>query len=108
MKVCYFALRPVHTGDRTYETGEIIPEATFWHRVNIYVENGSLAPVLVATLPRDLQKQVKEWEEEQVLKEMLRQEEEEDVPDEAETQDDDGDGDEDADAEAEPAQGVAV
>lgn len=60
MIVTYFAL--VSFDD--YTPGDIIPGAGSWPYIQHYVSEGRVAPVLVATLPQEMQDKLKAWAEE--------------------------------------------
>lgn len=62
MRVTYYALRQVKVGDDVREAGDLVPEAAKWAALSGYVQDGWLAPVLVATLPEDVQKVLLDWE----------------------------------------------
>ena len=66
MRITYFALRPLLVGDETRQPGDLVPEAAEWPYVSGYVSDGKIAPVLVATLPEDVQMTLLEWEAEQI------------------------------------------
>lgn len=65
MRVVYYALRPLKVGDEIRQVGDLVPEAASWAYLSGYVQDGHLAPVLVATLPDDVQMTLLEWEAEQ-------------------------------------------
>lgn len=65
MRITYYALRPVQVGDELREPGDLIPEAAEWPFLSGYVADGKVAPVLVVTLPEDVQMMLLEWEEAQ-------------------------------------------
>ena len=65
MRITYFALKTLRVGDDTREAGDLVPEAKDWVFLSGYLSDGSLAPVLVATLPEEQQMMLLEWEEEQ-------------------------------------------
>jgi hypothetical protein len=65
MRVVYYALRPMQVGDEIRQPGDLIPEANDWPYLSGYVSDGKIAPVLVATLPEDVQTTLLEWEAEQ-------------------------------------------
>lgn len=58
MDICYYALRAFDE----YRPGDLIPNAANWPFVQGYVSEGKIAPVLVCTLPDDLQDALEEWE----------------------------------------------
>lgn len=61
-KVCYYALKPILVGDNDLrQPGELIPEATEWAFVRGYVDDGRIAPVLVATLPKSAREALRVW-----------------------------------------------
>lgn len=63
MRITYFALRDVQVGDEIRQPGDLVPEAVTWPYLNGYITDGKIAPVLVATLPEDVQISLMEWEE---------------------------------------------
>jgi hypothetical protein len=63
MKVTYFALRPLTVGDEVRQIGDLVPEAATWPYLSGYITDGKISPVLVATLPEDVQIALMEWEE---------------------------------------------
>lgn len=65
MRITYFALRPVLVGDDQREPGDLVPEAQDWPYLHGYVQDGTIAPVLVATLPDEQQMMLLDWEDEQ-------------------------------------------
>lgn len=65
MRITYYALKPVRVGDEERQPGDLVPEAVAWPFVAGYVQDGRLAPVLVATLPEEQQMMLLEWEEAQ-------------------------------------------
>lgn len=65
MRVCYYALRTVRVLDEDRLAGDLIPEAAAWPYLPGYVRDGYVAPVLVATLPQDVQAVLLEWEADQ-------------------------------------------
>jgi len=62
MRVTYYALRQVQVRDETRQAGDLVPEAAAWPALPGYVQDGWLAPVLVATLPEAVQKVLLAWE----------------------------------------------
>jgi hypothetical protein len=67
MQVCYYALIPITVGDEVRQEGDLIPEASTWRHKSLYLTEGRIAPVLVATLPKATQEKLKQWEEDQEL-----------------------------------------
>lgn len=65
MRVTYYALKPVQVGDDIRQPGDLVPEAAEWPFLSGYINEGKIAPVLVATLPEDTQMVLLEWEEAQ-------------------------------------------
>ena len=65
MRITYFALKTLQVGEDTRVAGDLVPEAKDWVFLSGYVSDGSIAPVLVATLPEEQQMMLLEWEEEQ-------------------------------------------
>ena len=65
MRITYYALRPLQVGDDMRQPGDLVPEAAVWPFLSGYVRDGHLAPVLVATLPANVQAVLTEWETEQ-------------------------------------------
>lgn len=65
MRICYYALRPVQVGTDVRQPGDLIPEAVEWPFLPGYIRDGYVAPVLVATLPEDVQAMLLEWEADQ-------------------------------------------
>jgi hypothetical protein len=65
MRVTYFALKPVRVGEDQREPGDLVPEARDWPYLSGYIQDGTLAPVLVATLPDEQQMMLLEWADEQ-------------------------------------------
>lgn len=63
MKVTYAALKPIAVGDEVRQIGDLVPEAVTWPYLSGYVSDGKIMPVLVATLPEDVQIALMEWEE---------------------------------------------
>ena len=55
MRVVYYALRSLQVGDSVREPGDLIPEAAEWTYLSGYVADGKIPPVLVATLPEEVQ-----------------------------------------------------
>ena len=64
MRICYYALRDIRVGDEVRQAGDLVPEAMFWPYLSGYLNDGHLAPVLIATLPEEQQMMLLEWEEE--------------------------------------------
>lgn len=64
MRVTYYALRDVRVGDEVRQAGDLVPEAQTWPYLSGYIQDGHIAPVLVATLPEEQQVMLLEWEEE--------------------------------------------
>ena len=62
LKVTYYALRAQQVGDDFREAGDLIPEASEWPYLSAYLTRGDMAPVLVATLPIEMQQQLLDWE----------------------------------------------
>lgn len=62
MRITYFALKPVQVGDDLRQPGDLVPEANGWPYLSGYVSEGKIAPVLVATLPEDVQLTLLDWE----------------------------------------------
>ena len=62
MRVTYYALRPTKVGYDTRKPGDLIPEAAEWPYLSGYVNDGHIAPVLVATLPQEVQDMLAQWE----------------------------------------------
>jgi hypothetical protein len=83
MWICYYALKEIQAGDSVRLPGDLVPEATVWDRPGVYVEAGKIAPVLVATLPRNLQKYLEDWEAEQEMLKAMMSERDPNQPDEA-------------------------
>lgn len=65
MRVVYYALRDVKVGDEVRHAGDLVPEAGDWPFISGYVADGKMAPVLVATLPEEVQITLLEWEADQ-------------------------------------------
>lgn len=65
IRITYYALKPVLVGDDQREPGDLVPEARDWPYLSGYVQDGTLAPVLVATLPDEQQMMLLDWEDEQ-------------------------------------------
>lgn len=65
MRVTYYALTTMIVGEDIREAGDLVPEARDWAYLSGYVADGKIAPVLVATLPEDVQMVLMEWEESQ-------------------------------------------
>lgn len=65
MRITYFALKRVLVGEDQREPGDLVPEARDWPYLSGYVQDGTLAPVLVATLPEEQQMMLLDWEDEQ-------------------------------------------
>lgn len=65
MKVTYFALVPQQIGDEWREPGDLVPEAQGWRHRDLYIKDGKIAPVLVATLPKQMQDKLQAWDKEQ-------------------------------------------
>ena len=65
MRVTYYALRTLQVGEDVRVPGDLIPEANVWPYLSGYVDEGKIAPVLVATLPEDAQLMLLEWEADQ-------------------------------------------
>ncbi len=64
MKITYYALKPIRLGlDYTRSPGELVPEASEWKNLDIKIRNLELMPVLVCTLPKEMQAQLENWEE---------------------------------------------
>jgi hypothetical protein len=75
MKVTYFALIPQQIGDEWREPGDLVPEARDWAYRDLYLKDAKIAPVLVATLPKQIQDKLNAWEKEQdELRELLEME----------------------------------
>ena len=66
MRITYFALKPILVGEDMRQPGDLVPEAADWTYVSAYVGEGKIAPVLVATLPEDVQMVLLDWEVAQV------------------------------------------
>jgi hypothetical protein len=66
MRITYFALKDVQIGDEVRVPGDLIPEAASWSFLPGYIRDGYVAPVLVATLPQDVQDVLVEWEMDQL------------------------------------------
>ena len=64
MRITYYALKPIPVGDDIRQPGDLIPEANEWSRLSAYLQHGEIAPVLVVTLPEDVQEMLLEWEAE--------------------------------------------
>ena len=64
MRITYYALRDVRVGDGVRQAGDLVPEAQMWPYLSGYIQDGKIAPVLVATLPEEQQEMLLEWEEE--------------------------------------------
>ena len=79
MKITYVALKPLRIGDDVREPGELVPEASDWKQLDLYLGSNKLAAVLVCTLPREMQTDLEAWEEAlveselSVIEEMKRQ-----------------------------------
>lgn len=65
MRITYFALKEIQVGDDLRQPGDLIPEAVDWPYLSGYVSEGKIAPVLVATLPEDVQMTLLDWAEAQ-------------------------------------------
>ena len=65
MKVTYYALKPIQVGDAVRQPGDLIPEAADWNMRHFYLQDGSIASVLVVTLPQEVQDTLKAWEQAQ-------------------------------------------
>lgn len=65
MRITYFALRPIQVGAAIRQPGDLVPEADAWPYLSGYVQDGKLAPVLVATLPAKAQEMLSQWEQTQ-------------------------------------------
>lgn len=63
MKLTYAAARPIRVGDENREPGDLVPEATQWRNVDLYVSRGEIFPVLVSTLTEEQQEYIALWEE---------------------------------------------
>lgn len=63
MRVTYYALRDgIKVGDSVRNAGDLIPEASAWPYLSGYVADGKIAPVLVVTLPQEVQDMLTAWE----------------------------------------------
>lgn len=75
MKLTYYALIPQTVGDDVREPGDLVPEARDWAYRDLYIRDTKIAPVLVATLPKQVQDKLNAWEKEQdELKELMEME----------------------------------
>ena len=83
-------------GDEVRQPGDLIPEAQDWPYVAGLIQDGKIAPVLVATLPEDTQVMLLDWEEETygaaAVQEIVEPEDEEEAEE----------SNEDAEADSEP------
>lgn len=66
MDITYFVVQgPIQVGDEFRMPGQLIPEARDWSHLWAYLQRGEVAPVLVATLPKDTQEMLAAWEKAQ-------------------------------------------
>lgn len=65
MRITYYALKPIDVHGDLREPGDLLPEVADWPFLNAYVNDGKVAPVLVATLPEEQQVMLLEWEDTQ-------------------------------------------
>lgn len=65
MRVTYYALKEIKVGNDTRRPGDLVPEARDWPYLAANVREGVLAPVLVATLPVEVQEVLVQWEADQ-------------------------------------------
>lgn len=65
MRITYYALKNVQVGDSLRQAGDLVPEAAAWPFLAMYCRDGTVAPVLVATLPESVQEVLAEWEADQ-------------------------------------------
>lgn len=65
MRITYYALRDVPVGNDIRVAGDLVPEAAQWPFLPGYIRDGIVAPVLVATLPAEVQAVLSEWESDQ-------------------------------------------
>ena len=63
--VTYFAIKPLLVGGEEREAGDLLPEASDWAALNLYINEGKVGVVLVATLPKAARDALAEWEQEQ-------------------------------------------
>lgn len=67
MRITYYALKPVQVGDDLRQPGDLVPEAAEWPYRAGYITEGTIAPVLVATLPQEQQEALMEWAADQLV-----------------------------------------
>lgn len=65
MRITYYALKDVQVGESLRKAGDLVPEAAAWPFLAMYCRDGTVAPVLVATLPDSVQEVLAEWEADQ-------------------------------------------
>lgn len=62
MKITYFTLQSIQIGDGWREPGDLVPEVATWSLIGSHIAQGTIAPVLVATLPQNVQDALAEYE----------------------------------------------
>ena len=63
LNITYFTLERIQIGDGWREPGDLVPEVATWAHIGAYIAQGKIAPVLVATLPQDVQDALAEYME---------------------------------------------
>lgn len=63
LKITYFTLERIQIGDEWREPGDLVPEVATWSHIGAYIAQGKIAPVLIATLPQDVQDALAEYME---------------------------------------------
>lgn len=65
VEMTYVALKPLRIGGKRRETGELVPEAATWKRVDAWINQGRIAPVAKAavdtTTLREAEKQAESY-----------------------------------------------
>ena len=61
--VTYFAVKTLMVGGEERVPGDLVPEAHDWPALSLYINEGKLSPVLVATLPKATRDALRAWEE---------------------------------------------
>lgn len=69
--ITYFAVKTLLVAGENREPGDLVPEAHEWPALSLYINEGKLSPVLVATLPKAARDALAAWEEAQIQVSLL-------------------------------------
>ena len=69
--ITYFAVKTLLVGGENREPGDLVPEAHEWPALSLYINEGKLCPVLVATLPKAARDALAAWEDAQLQVNLL-------------------------------------